>query len=60
MAAGEKLIDRFIEMYAYGASPEIKKEIQVEGLPAGMKTELKGGYDNFDFNNYYIEIKWPK
>jgi len=56
----QDLANRFIEMYAYGAFPEDKKEIQVSGLPAGLQTQLSGGYDNHDFNNYYIEVKWNK
>ncbi|QFT56458.1 hypothetical protein [Microbulbifer sp. THAF38] len=57
---GHKLARRFIEIYAKGKFPESGIEIKVEGLPRGMYTQLKGGYDNLDFNNFYIEIQWPK
>jgi hypothetical protein len=58
LSKAQEVANRFIEMYAYGAYPENDKELVVKGLPAGMRTELKGNYENFDFNNYYIEIRW--
>ena len=54
------IINRLIEMYALGSYPEDGKRIRVQGLPDGMQTTLKGDHDNLDFNNYYIEIKWPQ
>ena len=58
ISEAQEVANRFIEMYAYGAYPEGNKELVIKGLPAGMRTELKGNYENDDFNNYYIEIKW--
>ena len=54
----QEIANRFIEMYAKGQYPKNNREIVIEGLPSGMKTELKGNYDDFDFNNYYIQIRW--
>jgi len=60
MKQAHELANRFIEMYAYGALPEENKEIKVEGLPSGMRTRLGGNYENLDFNNYYVEVRWVK
>lgn len=54
------IINRFIELYALGTYPEDGKGIRVAGLPDGMVTSFKGGHDNLDFNNYFIEIIWPQ
>jgi len=53
------IINRFIELYALGTYPEDDRALRVAGLPDGMITSLKGGHDNLDFNNYFIEITWP-
>ena len=58
ISEAQEVANRFIEMYAYGAYPENNKELVIKGLPKGMRTELKGNYENFDFNNFYIEIRW--
>ena len=54
-----KIINRFIEMQAFGAIVPEGKEIKVEGLPAGMVCHHKGDLEDPDFNNVHIEIEWP-
>lgn len=58
MTQAQELVNRFIEMYAFGALPEEGKEIIVKGLPLGLRTKLGGNYENLDFNNYFVEVKW--
>jgi hypothetical protein len=54
-----ELINRFSELYAFGANFEKDKEIVIKGFPHGLTPVLKGNYDNPDFNNYFIEVNWP-
>ncbi len=58
MEIATDVANRFIKMYALGQYPENNVPIKIKGLPNGMTTNLKGGYDNHDFNNYFIEVKW--
>ncbi len=58
MSQAQELANRFIEMHTFGALPENNKEIKVKGLPSGMRGKIGGSYENLDFNNYFIEIRW--
>ena len=54
-----EMLDRFIEMQAFGALVPDGQEIRMAGAPEGMHCRHGGSYDDPDFNNVHIEICWP-
>ena len=54
------LVNRFIEMLAFGAIVPDGQAIRVNGLPDGMTTQTLGGPEDVEFNNRHIAIEWPK
>jgi len=55
-----ELINRFIELQAFGGVIPDNEEIRIVNLPDGMTCHHRGDVDNPDFNNVHIEIEWPK
>jgi len=55
-----KMINRFIEMQAFGAVIPEGQEIKMAGLPPKIYGRHKGHLDDPDFNNIHIEMAWPK
>lgn len=51
-----EIINRFIQLFAYGLIPNETKEIKLKGMEKGTFGKLLGDYENLDFNNYYFEI----
>jgi hypothetical protein len=56
MELGIEIINRFIEIFAYGLIPNETKEIKIKGMEKGVFGKILGGYENIDFNNYYFEM----
>ncbi len=54
-----EMIERFIALQAYGAVVKEGQEIRMDNIPAGTKCFPQGSLDDYDFNNYHIEIKKP-
>ena len=50
------MINRFIEMQAFGGVVPEGHEIKMRSLPAGMRCEHRGDLDDPDFNNVHLEI----
>lgn len=55
---GIEIINRFIEAFAHGMKPDVSKEIRVAPMEKGVFASYDGDFDNVDFNNYHLEIKW--
>jgi hypothetical protein len=53
------MVERFIELQAFGGVVPEGKEIAMNSLPAGMKCYHRGHVDAPEFNNVHIEIEWP-
>lgn len=50
------LIERFIELQAFGGIIEEGQAIRMKSLPAGMTCHHEGDLDDPDFNNVHVEI----
>jgi hypothetical protein len=53
------LIERFVELQAYGGVVPEGEAVVLEGLPPGGVCRHGGSVDDPDFNNVHIEIAWP-
>lgn len=53
------LFDRFIALFADGAVVADGEEIRIDTLPPGGRAFRRGGPDDPDFNNHYLELAWP-
>ena len=54
------LVNRFIDLLAFGARVPDGQPIRLAGLPAGMTCWRRGDENDPDFNNEHIEIVWPE
>jgi hypothetical protein len=52
------MLERFVEMQAFGGVVANGQEVRMRGLPPGGVCWLGGGLDDPDFNNTHIEITW--
>ena len=55
-----EMFNRFIGFQAFGGMIEQGQEIRMNSLPDNMYCLHSGHYDDPDFNNVHIEIKWPE
>jgi len=53
-----ELFERFITLQAEGGQIPEGQEIHMKTLPAGMTCHHAGNFDDFDFNNAHVEIRW--
>jgi hypothetical protein len=53
------LLDRLIELHAYGGVIEEEQEVRMHDLPPGGVCQHAGELDDPDFNNIHVEIVWP-
>lgn len=53
------LIDRFVELQAFGGIVPEGQEIGMNSLPEGGVVRHGGSLDDPDFNNFHFEIVWP-
>jgi hypothetical protein len=58
MDAVTNMIERFIEMQAYGGVVREGQEVHMRGLPPGGVCHHRGSFDDPDFNNVHIAIEW--
>ena len=58
MDAVTHMIERFIEMQAYGGVVGEGQEVRMRGLPPGGVCHHRGSVDDPDFNNVHIAIEW--
>jgi len=58
--AAINVLDRFIELLAFGGLPAQGKAIRVQGLPDGLRCFLEGDVDDPDFNNTHLELRVPE
>ncbi|MEM6803790.1 MAG: hypothetical protein AAF696_20460 [Bacteroidota bacterium] len=56
--AVQDLINRFIELQAFGGVIRDGQKIKMKTLPDGMWCENRGSFEDPDFNNKYVEIHW--
>jgi len=55
-----EMIERLIALQAYGAVVKEGQEVHMDNIPNGTKCFLRGDIDDYDFNNYHIEIEMPE
>jgi hypothetical protein len=53
------LLNRFIELQAFGGIIREGEPIRMKSLPEGMTCHHAGDVDDPDFNNVHVEIRWP-
>jgi hypothetical protein len=53
------LIERFIELQAFGGLIPEGQEIRMTSLPEGMTCHHGGDLEDVEFNNVHVEIRWP-
>jgi hypothetical protein len=53
------LCERLVEMQALGAHFTDGQVLEVDGLPGELVARLGGGLDDPQFNNTYVEMRWP-
>ena len=53
-----ELFERFIILQAEGGQIPEGQEIRMKALPTGMTCRHAGSFDDFDFNNVHVEIRW--
>lgn len=53
------LCERLVELEALGAHFVDGQALDIEGLPGGAMVQLGGGLDDPDFNNSFVEFRWP-
>lgn len=56
--AGE-LAERFAEFQARGGVVDENREVEVDGAPEGMRAQLVGEFDDAEFNNRHLALRWP-
>ncbi len=53
------LCERLVELEALGAHFADGQPLELDGLGASVVACLRGGLDDPDFNNTYVEFRWP-
>ena len=53
------LCERLVELEALGAHFSEGQSLEIEGIPGGVVLHLGGGLEDADFNNTYVEFRWP-
>lgn len=53
------LCERLVELQALGAHFQEGQPLEAEGLPEGFVAHLGGSLEDPDFNNSYVEFRWP-
>lgn len=53
------LCERLVELEALGAHFVEGQPLEAEGLPAGLEAHLGGHLGDADFNNSWVEFRWP-
>ncbi|MGN6518164.1 MAG: hypothetical protein ACTHK2_01930 [Dokdonella sp.] len=56
--AGE-LAERFAEFQAMGGIVDESREVEVDGVPHGMRLRVAGAPDDPEFNNRHVALDWP-
>jgi hypothetical protein len=56
--AGE-LAERFANFQAMGGIVDESREVEVSGVPHGMKIRVTGAPDDPEFNNRHLALRWP-
>lgn len=54
------LVERLAQLQALGARLEEGQSIDVDGLPGGLTAHLGGSFEHPQFNNRYVEFRWPE
>lgn len=55
----EKLLNRFIDLAAFGHVIPEGQTIRMEGVPSGMTCRHAGNLDDPHYNNVHVEMIWP-
>jgi hypothetical protein len=53
------LCERLVELQALGAHFTDGQTLDADGVLGGLTAKLGGGEDDADFNNTYVEFRWP-
>ncbi|MFC4526208.1 hypothetical protein ISN76_19725 [Dyella halodurans] len=53
------LCERLVELEALGAHFADGQKLEAEGLVGDLVAQLGGGMEHPDFNNTYVEFRWP-
>jgi hypothetical protein len=54
------LCEKLVELGALGAHFSDGQALDIEGVPGGVVAHLGGGLDDPQFNNTYVEFRWPE
>lgn len=54
------LCEKLVELEALGAHFTDGQALDIEGAPGGAVAHLGGGLDDPQFNNTYVEFRWPE
>lgn len=54
------LCERLVELEALGAHFADGQSLELDGLGTSVVARLGGGLDDPDFNNTYVEFRWPQ
>ncbi|GAA0712609.1 hypothetical protein [Dokdonella soli] len=57
-AAGD-LAGRFVDFQARGGLIEDGHAVTIDGAPSGMKAQVAGAFDDPEFNNRHLALRWP-
>ncbi|MFC5742517.1 hypothetical protein [Dyella tabacisoli] len=53
------LCERLVELQALGAHFKDGQALEAEGVPSGLVAKLGGSIEDPEFNNTYVEFRWP-
>lgn len=56
--AGE-LAERFVAFQAAGGLVEEDREVEIDGIPEGIRVHHAGADDDPEFNNRHLALRWP-
>ena len=56
--AGE-LAERFLDFQAQGGMVEDGHIVEIDGAPAGLVARVAGTFDDPEFNNRHLALRWP-
>lgn len=56
--AGE-LAERFVSFQSAGGVVEEGRQVEIDGLPGGLRVRHAGAEDDPEFNNRHLALRWP-
>jgi hypothetical protein len=59
VAVAGELAERFADFQAKGGIVDESREIEMSGVPGGMRIRVAGASDDPEFNNRHVAMDWP-